>query len=481
MPLALGPDCSNAEVLASGTSVEIRLLTSTGSSISRAGDSVQGVVIAPVLSGGQLLIPQGAIISGTIGNAERLGLGLKHPNATLEYNFNLVRWPDGTSSPIQARVAEVETAREHVDSDGTVEGIYPTASFSSPMAFYTLPLLCVNPSHAALYLGVKLMAVRSPDPEIYFPAGTEMILKFTAAADIHPPSTVSNRLTPLPAEELDRARQILAKLPQLRTNRGRNHPSDQVNILFLGSHESIDRAFHAAGWSGAQRHSLMSMYGVIHSVVQRSGYSTAPMGRLTLNGLTADAEYQKSLDTFSKRHHLRLWQQGQENVWMTAATEDVSYKRRGIHLTHATDPLIDNERAKVLNDLAFTGCLDAGTMLTRDFADDVGSSDRSTITDGKIAVARINNCQRPQTMPARSATSASRIRVKAVQILLALRNDIVRCNPVSLAYNTVQALNQGRCSAMSRAKFLPDTNRTEAQTRTNRQQQKKWTRSSVLD
>jgi hypothetical protein len=35
----------------------------------------------------------------------------------------------------------------------------------------------------------------------------------------------------------------------------------------------------------------------------------APMGRLTLNGATADAEYQKSLDTFSRRHHLRLWEQ----------------------------------------------------------------------------------------------------------------------------------------------------------------------------
>ena len=37
------------------------------------------------------------------------------------------------------------------------------------------------------------------------------------------------------------------------------------------------------------------------------------------------------------------------------------------HLTHATDRTIDNERAKVVNDLAFTGCVDSGSLVSRTF------------------------------------------------------------------------------------------------------------------
>ena len=468
MPLILDPSYTDAEVLPAGTGIEVRLLTSTGSRTSRAGDPIQGMVISPVFAEGRLLIPQGTIISGRIENVERLGLGLKHLTASLDYQFDLVQWPDGTFSPIQTRVVEVETGKEHVNAAGTIQGIYPTASLSSTVAFYTLPVLCLNPGLVAPVLGVKFMIARSPDPEIYFPAGAEMILKLTAAADILPPGASYNRPAPLTEEETARARQILAKLPQQRTNRGRNHPSDLVNILFLGDHESISRAFHAAGWSGAQRRSLLSIYRMYHCMVQRNGYSMAPMGRLTLNGVNADAEYQKSLDTFSKRHHLRLWQQNQENAWISAATEDVNYKFKRMHLTHATDPLIDNERAKVINDLAFTGCLDAGAMMTRSLVNNVEPPDRSILTDGKMAVVRINDCQNPRTMPVQSATSGPRARTRTVQILMALRNDIVRCNPLSLAYNTAELLNQ-----------KSEANRTGTPPRKNRTRQK-WVRPSVL-
>ena len=106
----------------------------------------------------------------------------------------------------------------------------------------------------------------------------------------------------------------------------------------------------------------MWIYHMYHSLVQRIGYSKAPMQALTLNGKSEDATYQKSLDTFSKRHHLHLWKQQQSDFWLSAATEDVGYKLRGLRLTHATDPRIDTEREKVINDLTFTGCLDAASL-----------------------------------------------------------------------------------------------------------------------
>ncbi|MFL6464491.1 MAG: LssY C-terminal domain-containing protein [Bryobacteraceae bacterium] len=472
--------CQAAELLSAGTGIEVRLSVSTGSRTSYADDPIQGVVIAPVFSEGKLLIPPGTLISGRIEKVQRLGLGLKHLTAILEYRFDSLHWPNGQTSPISAQLVKVETAKEQVNAGGVIRGIYPTASLSSSVAFYALPIICMDPELAAPILGIKFVIARSPDPEIYLPAGTEVILKLTAPAHIPSSGAPSNYLAPLSAEEVDNAHQILAKLPQQRTNRGRNHPSDLVNILFLGDQASIDRAFHAAGWSGAHRRSLLSIYRMYHCMVQRNGYRMAPMGKLTLNGLSADAEYQKSLNTFSKRHHLRLWRQGQEDAWLSAATEDISYKFRRMHLTHATDPLIDNERNKVLNDLAFTGCLDAGIMMTRNLLDNVEPPERSIATDGKIAVVRLNNCQNPQTMPVESATSGPRARGRPVQILVALRNDIIRSNPISLAFNTVEQIRQNQGSKVRREKSLLHANRAETQLSRSDAPQR-WTRPSILD
>jgi hypothetical protein len=476
---ALSFPCKSAEVLMAGASMEVRLSTSSGSRTSHTGDPIEGVVISPVFSEGKLVVPPGTLISGKIGNVERLGFGLKHLTAALEYRFDTLRWPDGKTSPIKAGVVEVETGKEHVDANGTIRGMRPTASLSSSVAFYALPILCMEPELAAPVLGIKFVIARSPDPEIYFPAGTELIVKLTAPVQIESADAPPG-LAPLSKEELANAHQILARLPQQRTNRGRNHPSDLVNLLFLGDHAAIDRAFRAAGWFGAQERSLMSIYRMYHCIVQRSSYSTAPMTKLTLNGLSADAEYQKSLNTFSKRHHLRLWRQGQEDAWLSAATEDTSYKFRGIRLTHATDPVIDNERNKALNDLAFTGCLDAGAMMARKLLDNVEPPDRSIITDGKVAVVRLNSCQHPRTMPYESAASGPRARTRPVQIAVALRNDILRSNPISLAYNTMKQVKENRAQKVSRDKLLLRTNRAETQA-SRSQTLPHWTRLSILD
>src|SRR6266478_12376 len=61
-----------------GTQLHIRLLTAIGSYASRAGDPVSAVLIAPVLSNGQVILPEGSLLSGTIKSVQRVGLGFIH-------------------------------------------------------------------------------------------------------------------------------------------------------------------------------------------------------------------------------------------------------------------------------------------------------------------------------------------------------------------------------------------------------------------
>ncbi|MGA8026961.1 MAG: LssY C-terminal domain-containing protein, partial [Bryobacteraceae bacterium] len=340
-------------------------------------------------------------------------------------------------------------------------------NLSSGVSF-VVSALFLDPAIAVPILGVKFLIARSPDSEIYFPAGTEMLLQTVSSSDV-PAIGDSEGLSPLPPQQIAAIQNLLARLPQQQSRQGNNR-SDLVNILLLGTHDQMERAFHAAGWTGEQRHSVLALYRMYHCSVQRMAYRMAPMGALTLNGRAPDSAYQKSLNTFSKRHHIRVWRQRDSDVWLGAATQDVAYMVHRMRLTHATDPLIDNERAKVVNDIWFTGCVDAGSLISRDSLTPIDADGSSILTDGRIAALRLNDCQNPRTPPA-SAKPEPRPRMRIVQALAVVGNDIARSNPLSLGFNAVRSMVKD--SDAQSARFRPSVYGTLAQ--------HKWKRPSVVD
>jgi len=112
-----------AQVLPAGTTLEVRLSKPTGSSISHSGDLVKGTIIAPISVAGQVVVPQGSRLIGSIESVKRFGLGLKQVTAAIDYRFHTLQFLNGEAIPIQTELLEVETAKERVDVDGTVRGI----------------------------------------------------------------------------------------------------------------------------------------------------------------------------------------------------------------------------------------------------------------------------------------------------------------------------------------------------------------------
>jgi hypothetical protein len=389
----------SAQDLPAGTTLEARLSTATGSRISHPGDRIEATIIAPVSVRGRILIPDGSVVSGVVENVNRIGLGLKHTTATIDYNFDALRLENGKTMLIKSKFVEVETAKERVDVTGTVQGIHPMASLSSALDFFVVPLLFVTPPVGAPVWATKSLIAPPANPEIYFPAGTEVILRLTAPVNIPPANTQPLHIAPFSPGEINEIGDLLKNSAQ-RARQG-SHPSNLVNLLFFGSRQQIDRAFHAAGWSRADRKSPMSLYRMYYALTVRVGYRRAPMDTLTLNGVPSAFEYQKSLDTIEKRHHVRLWKEPQSvNVWLGTAAEDVALRFEVTHWTHSSDPRIDSERAKVVDDLAFTGCIDRAQLLARNSADvlQAPKAGRSILTDGRIAVLRLNDCSSPKTM-----------------------------------------------------------------------------------
>jgi hypothetical protein len=169
------------------------------------------------------------------------------------------------------------------------------------------------------------------------------------------------------------------------------------------------------------------------------------MNALTLNGAPATVVYQKTLDTVQKRHHVRLWQSSQkDNIWLCAAAEDVGFRFQLTHWTHSTNPNIDSERAKIVNDLVFTGCVNAAGLLPRASADlaQVPKAKYPILTDGDVAAVQLSDCIRPKPMTGAGETSALNRRGRLAHILVAFRDDLVRSNIVFTTYNGLRLLRR---------------------------------------
>jgi hypothetical protein len=426
-----------AAVLPYGSVLEIRLLHKLSSRESHLGDPVEASLITPYFDHDRLLLPAGVMVLGRIERIERLGMGLRHTEARLDVHFTELRLTDGSLVPFDAHVASVETARESVRTDGTIVGINPTANFSTGVsALFTLSNLAEREFRLPI-LGFKFLAARSPDAEIGFPAGTEMLLRVTRNTEIDSVVNKNSDVPLLSAAQITDVQAVLAGIPEQQTDRGNNRPSDLVNIMILGDRDQVVRSFHAAGWTVPESHGVLALYHMFHCAVERKGNSRLPMSNLRLNGNIPDAAFEKSLDTFAKRHHIRLWYDENAHAWLGAATEDVSYKWSHTHITHATDGSIDNERAKVVNDLAFTGCVDRGALIPRAALKPAQTPGSSIHTDGDIAVMQLNRCDAPHGMP---TDPQKPVQVRAIRMAIAVGVDLARSNPVSVVYALTKSI-----------------------------------------
>src|ERR1700682_2900961 len=84
-----------------GTIFEIRLLTSLSSYSSKTGTAVEAFVVAPGCPDG---FPAGTVVSGIVKHVHKVGLGLVHESASMDLEFQELRFPDGQKYPLKARL-----------------------------------------------------------------------------------------------------------------------------------------------------------------------------------------------------------------------------------------------------------------------------------------------------------------------------------------------------------------------------------------
>ncbi len=171
-------------------------------------------------------------------------------------------------------------------------------------------------------------------------------------------------------------------------------PSDITNIMFLATEEELRGAFEKAGWSSSARLSTKSKLETARALIEDRGYKEAPMSLLLLEGRPPDLALQKGNDTFAKRHHLRIFRRpglfDGKPVWVCSATHDIGidFSERDHTFIHRIDSSIDKERAKVVEDLLFTGAVRSLALVDRPVIPENATNATGDVlqTDGRMAV-----------------------------------------------------------------------------------------------
>ncbi len=384
-----------------GTRLEVRLLTPVSSYSSKPGTPVRAIVVS---SGGveEDRVPAGSLVRGAVRKVRRVGLGLIRESATLHLEFDQLELTDGRTLPLHSRVVAVDNAGERVDRRGRIRGRRATDSISH-RAWYRLASMAVNhPMGMGILFGVETALVRFPDPEIDYAPGTEMRLVLEEPLAFELPQTPDLPSTH-PGSPVQLA-SLVASMPSWSYSRRKGEPMDAINLMFVGSKDAIDRAFSAAGWTGSRPMTARSGFEVFRAIAENRGYPDAPMRTLLVDGAEPEMSWQKGLNDFTKRHHLRIWKRAEQwhgqPVWLSAATWDIAagFSFR-LGLTHEIEPNLDVERNKVVSDLLLTGCVDHVSHIARPGGVHYPENSwRLFETDGALAAVFLNPCEEPQAI-----------------------------------------------------------------------------------
>jgi opacity protein-like surface antigen len=442
----------SAETIPAGTPLEIRIQQPISSYSTPAGTKITGILISPVNEGGRILVPLGTTVEGSVLSVRRVGLGFAHETAEIELRFDRLVLANAGSIPIQVRITNVENARESINKKGRIQGIRSTSTLSNRASGIVGSLAFGDPIAAIFTTAGSACVLRFSEPEITLPAGTELLARLAAPIDL--PGAEAQTVPPIvttPDGRKDLG-EMVHRLPFRTVTEGKKElPSDFTNLAFIGSADALQHAFAASGWVIVDTLTAESTYGTIRSVAENQGYRRAPMSILLLDGNAPDYAYAKTLNTFSKRHHLRIWTSKEtwngEPVWTSSSTHDIGigFSKKNKTFIHLIDSNIDNERAKVVNDIIYTGCISGVQLVKRPWlpADAKNGTGEDLITDGRIAVLQLNDCQHPIDEANGQSVAALRTRGNRFdrttrQTVLTLKNNIMRDNVGMMAYSGIR-------------------------------------------
>ena len=345
-------DSSTAASVPAGTVLYLRLQTPVSTKTSKEGQAVVATIERAITMQGGVAIPPGATVRGKIEKCSQPDR--PDQRADLLLSFQKIEIPGEGSIDLKGRISGVPNARESLLPDGTIVGVLET---DTPAALLSGALAKLGAKSPDLQKQIEKQKIGQVNTAIEYAQGTDLQYTLGEALPVrqllasYGPRAISGIV-------LASIEGLLATAPQRSVNREQK-PGDPINLVMAGSAEDIAGAFRAAGWSEPKGRNSKSIFDTARAVINDDGYGLAPVSDLYLYGRKEDLAFEKVLNTFNKRHHLRLWQTPAKTpdgrpIWLGAATHDTGIDVHPGVVSHATDPDLDDERNQVQADLSGT-------------------------------------------------------------------------------------------------------------------------------
>jgi hypothetical protein len=387
--LALLANIAIAARIPEGATLEIRLTSAIHSADAKVDQPVTAIIIVPVLSGERIAIAAGTKVVGHIQQITPAADATQQVVLTIAFD----RLVDsvGRKTPIAARLTAIDNSRETADEQGRILGIVAKETGAGRLDQGIGKIAEKYPGLGDILGTVKKAVVGDVDPSIRYEPGVEMTIELTKPLDWTGSAAAPRIDDVTPVNDLLR---LVSREPFRTMAEKPAKPSDLVNFLFLGSQAELEAAFKAAGWSPAQSLSRASEFETFRALATMREYREAPVSTLLLDGIPPALVFEKLNNTFAQRHHLRIWRRPEQfqgrQVWLCSATHDVAidFSEENHTFIHKIDPNIDRERAKVVNDLMFTGLVKGLSLVDRPGipSDAYNATGDRLITDGRLAV-----------------------------------------------------------------------------------------------
>ncbi len=433
---AVAAACNN---LSNGQMFWIRLTSPVTSYTAKPGDPVTAILTQDVECDNDVVLPLGTPVSGVVTSVRKVGWGIRHETAALGVRFTEATPGGREPVAISAVVVEIENAREQVSAKGTIQGIRSSDSPQGRINSRLRHLPTWNPYSDVGLIVFKASFPIFPEPEIYFPAGTDIHVKLTAPVSSVPLPLMQNPSMTDAAESSEA--DALTEAAPIRSTTPAQVNADIVNLAFVGSRQQLESAFHEAGWDSSDAFNKHSFMRDFYAFLNNSGYAQAPMRPFLLDGKPADMSWQKSLNSYARRDHLRIWEWStapdSRTLWLSSSTHDssaaLSLKHR--EFVHHIAPDIDEERGNVIRDLTVAGCVQSVHLVPRASVPNFTQNANGDLirTDGALAVVELKDCQPTvPEMPAASQTAnfkaGNHVFRYCRRQILTFRSDIWRAN-----------------------------------------------------